>query len=449
VAYDSLEQLLAHADVSHGEVTQTETMWCDEPLAGGLFDPAIFGPLDGSQRRWGHIELGQLAIAGRTLATLPVPPIAERPPSIPEDPAARALSHGPVNEAWLDLLQAVALYRRVVARKGDVAKEAEHVVHHIEDLFAVIRGDEPSAHHADPNAPKTDAYLVMPCAPREPAAIRSLLFLDEERLLVQTTRECRIVDRMGTSIGESIDAWAPIGLRATSVHGDLVIYNGGQREDESKAGYDKGLTPEGVYGVEVAAFDLQTHRWRMLVDETLPPWVVWEDEYEGVIALELATDGCWPLTHDQYTTALAQTRDARFVLTRVAKTKPSDDDDGEGDGKRKVGDTYLAVYELASRRPFLRLPSAAGLTPQRIGPPIRVDAPSLHYARGTGWRIVDPRGAIGDGERWWFRLEGAIVTAWSPSGQLGAIVANDAGGEELVIADVTPEGATVISRARL
>ena len=88
-----------------------------EPLTGGLFDPKIFGPLDGSQPRWGRLVVDGVQLAGVTITSVPVPPIADRMPSMP-DPAMRVPWHGPINDAWIALVEASDRHDRLVASKA-------------------------------------------------------------------------------------------------------------------------------------------------------------------------------------------------------------------------------------------------------------------------------------------------------------------------------------------
>src|SRR5688572_6315832 len=101
----SADELVPVEPLSRGAVTRPETLWRGEPVPGGFFDPAIFGPLDGSEPLWGHLEVAVgIEIAGTRITRIPIPPIAQRAPFVVDDPLARTLWHGPINEAWIDLL---------------------------------------------------------------------------------------------------------------------------------------------------------------------------------------------------------------------------------------------------------------------------------------------------------------------------------------------------------
>ncbi|MFN0252337.1 MAG: hypothetical protein ACKV2T_36010 [Kofleriaceae bacterium] len=491
----------APTDRSHGCVTRPETLWRDEPVRGGFFDPAIFGPIDGSVPHWGHLEVPMgVTLAGATITKVPVPPIADRMPCIADDPAARARWHGRTNDAWLAFLEVVrrheALARLDVPARV-LAAESIHVQHHFEDVLAAIRGEVPASHHARGDHGQgdhahrdhahgdhargghahgdhvaLDRYTMMPCPAVEPAVPLAILFIDEERVLVQTTAGCRVIDRAGALVGP---AWTPTGPTATSVHGDIVVFAGNQRDVWGRRAYPDSIAwPEDAgWRAPVAAYDLRAGRWIMLVDKRFPAWVVDESDVEGTDALDLATGE----THDlvagaQRASQRAQTRDGRFVLLSVARLRlPEDprhkaDIDAAGIDARHSHedpdalDRALVMVEVASRRPFVCVPdspadlpfidlraasrSSSATTPSSTTTRARaMTLASVWQADGT-WRVVDDSGAIGDGATWWARLRGASVTAWSPAGRLGAIVDN-----ELVILDVTPSSAQVISRAKI
>jgi hypothetical protein len=471
----------APSDRSHGAVTRIETLWRNAPVAGGFFDPAIFGPLDGSSPRWGHLDVAGVTLAGRTITKIPVPPICDRMPSV-VDPAARALWHGRINDAWIALLQAIRTHDRLLGLgvpAAMVAHQATHMQHHFDDVLAIMRGESVHSHHDAQTEPPDDRYTMMPCPPLEPAMPLALLFLDEDRLVVQTTAGCRVVDR-AAAIALAGITWTPTGPLASSVHGDLVLFNGGQRDPWRGSCYPDGAWPEDApQTAPLAAYDLRTRKWVMLVDDRFPAWVVDETDVAGAAAHELATG----LTHDlvagaQRASQLAQTRDGQFVLALVARlvmyddppSTPSiasppigiegsdsdidggdadDDADDDADANDDASDYALSVIEVATQRPFVIPPDAPELLPViALGLATHSTRPSVSHG-SLGWRIVDPSGAVGDGEHWWYRLEGALITAWSTSGaQLAAIVPSDAG-YDLVIADVTTREATIVSRAKL
>src|SRR5690606_37565767 len=131
----------------------------------------IFGPLDGSEPRWGRLDVASgIVIAGTRVMRIPVPPIAMRPPIVVGDPAARALWHGPINAAWIDLLGAIRIHDRLagLAPEAFIANQAARVQRHFEDVVALMRGERPALHHAHDQT-DVDGYLMMPCAPVEPA----------------------------------------------------------------------------------------------------------------------------------------------------------------------------------------------------------------------------------------------------------------------------------------
>ena len=488
-AAPTADQLVPVDAYTRGAVTRTETLWREAPVAGGFFDPAIFGPLDGSSPTWGHIDIAAgISIAGTRVTRIPVPPIAQRLPRVVDDPLARTLWHQRINEAWLALLHASRMHDRFVSLGGP--SQAAHVQQHFEDIVAVMRGEEPASHHGD-HAPgdhahgdrrhvsRDDVYTMMPCPPSEPARPLALLLLDDGRLLVQSTVACRVMTRAtGASLAPDIAwvasdlAWTPTGPRASSVHGELVVFNGGQRDVWRRGSYPEGLAwPEdALRSAPLAAYDLRARAWVMLVDERFPAWVVDETDVAGADAHELATGQ----THDlvagsQRAAQLAQTRDGRFVLARVARlamfddaTDAADEDDADEDDADEddadeddadvfgvpsdddARDYVLSIIEIATQRPFVIATDApAILSVVVLGAPTTT-RPAV-CASNDGWRIVDPSGAVGDGERWWYRLEGASLVAWSPRGdQLAAIV-----GDEIVILDLAPTGATIASRAPL
>ena len=458
----------AEHDRSWGAVTRIEALWRDEAVAGGFFDPAIFGPLDGSVRRWGHIDVAAgVVLAGTRVTKIPIPPIADRPPIVVDDPAARARWHGAINDAWLALLAASRLHDRLVALGVPAEMTRHHAAHvqqHFADVLAAMRGEVAAPHHhADHDI--GDRYTMMPCPPVAPEVALAILFLDDDRILVQTTAGCRVIDRAG----RVAMTWSPTGPTATSVHDDLVVFNGDQRPMWARGAYPDSLAwPEdATRNAPLAAYDLAARRWVMLVDDRFPAWVVDETDASGADAHELATGE----THDlvagaQRATQLAQTRDGRFALVRVARLSMYDDaadageddaadegddhhgadgddaDEGESETDDEI-DRALAIVEVATRRPFVCVTdSPADLPLIELGPATQTRPAVMSGA--AGWRIVDPSGAIGDGARWWARLRGATVTAWSPAGQLGVIVGN-----ELVLLEVAEDSVRVVARATI
>lgn len=424
------DQLVSVDASSCGAVTRPATMVHGEAVPGGLFDPSIFGPLDGSLPRWGHLDVGGVMLAGTSITKVPIPPIASRRPIALEDPAARSRWHGPINEAWAALIQASARRVKLVeagAPAGILAREAEHVQHHFEDVLALHRGEQPEPHHPHPPVDGL-VWLMWPCAPRG-EELRALLFLDEDRLLVQSRAGCRVIDRSGKLAGPS---FKPTGPLASSVRGDLVLFNAGQRDRWSLECYDDdGAWPdEAEHRAPLAAYDLVARRWLDVVDDRLPAWIVDETDVEGADAFELRTAAVRSLTSPRTSgTQFAQTRDGRFAYVAVYDDNVFSHD---------------AIVEIATQRTFVEPSEALDAPIVSLGP-TAASAPALNYDASLGWRVVDRYGNVGDGERWWYRLEGAAHVAWSPTGaQLAAIVGN-----ELVIVDITPAGATIGSRAQI
>lgn len=413
-------------DRSTGLVTEPATLVRAQPVAGGLFDPAIFGPLDGSSDRFGHLEC-EVAFDGAQHARVPVPPIATRM-AAKSDPAMRVPWHGEINDAWIALMQANARRRKLVELRAPaivLARETEHVQAHFEDVLALHRGEEPPPHH--PHEPLVDSvWLMWPCTPRRDD-ICALLFLDEERMLAQTRSSCRVIDRAGRTIGEP---WKPTGALASGVVGDLVLFGGGQREMWALALYgDEGAWPEeAVHRAPLAAYDLAARRWVDVADERLPAWIVDETDVEGTDAFELRTAITRSFSPTLTPTQLAQTRDGRFVYLRMYG-----------------GEAYShdAIAEVTTQRSFVEPPEILEEPPViAVGPKVAATAPAISYTPEIGWRVIDQFGTVGNGEQWWHRIEGAAQTAWSPSGAQLATIANG----ELVILDVTPDSASVVSR---
>jgi hypothetical protein len=302
------------------------------------------------------------------------------------------------------------------------------VQHHFEDVVALHRGGQPEPHHPH-HAVDGLVWLMWPCAPNgdEP---RALLFLDEDRLLVQSRAGCRVIDRSGKLVGPS---FKPTGPLASSVHGDLVLFNAGQRDRWSLECYDDdGAWPdEAEHRAPLGAYDLGARRWIDVVDDRLPAWIVDESDVEGADAFELRTAAVRSLTPPQTSGAqAAQTRDGRFAYVTVY-----------------VDDVFShdAIVEIATQRAFVEPPeSVVGASIVSLGAAV-ASAPAINYDASLGWRVIDRHGNVGDGERWWYRLEGAAHVAWAPTGtQLAAIA-----GGELVIADITPGGASIASRAQI
>jgi hypothetical protein len=442
---------------SHGAVTRMDTLWRGAALPGGFFDPDIFGPLDGSEPRWGHLDVScGVLIDGERVMQIPVPPIAQRAPLVVDDPAANVLWHGPVNAAWIDLLAAIRIHDRLVELgppDAMIAGQVAHVQRHYEDVVALMRGERPAPHHHAHEERPGDRYLMMPCPPAESSHPLALLFLDEDRLVVQTTVGCRVVDRTGKESA----AWSPTGAFASSVQGDLVVFNAGQRSAWRGACYPDDAWPDDVDTLPLAAYDVAADKWLMVGDERLPPWAIDETDVRDADARDLRTDDQHSLSAPTIDAKqIVQSRDGRFVLARLAKLAMDDDADADGDGdedsiSNEASDMMLTVMEIATQTPFRELADVPAdldivdLSSDRLAHPFTPPPAAIAYSSELGWRIVDPSGAVGDGERWWFRLEGAGVTAWSPSGAQLAVIA----GRELVILDVTPAGAKLASRAQI
>jgi hypothetical protein len=404
------------AEPSHGAVTVPDTLLRGEPIPGGFFDPAIFGPLDGRARRWGHLDVPGVTFQGATLTRIPVPPIADRMPIAITDPAARGVHPGPINEAWVRLALAATRHRRLVELDAPaiiLEREAEGAQLRFERVLAL--------HGLGPTAPgmltSWGAPLSLMALPPQPIADRvALLFLDEDRLLVQTGTECRIVTLEGHDLGPP---FAPTGPDVSGIRGDLVVFAGRQR----------ARVPERA-SVGTAVFDLATREYLRVADVRLPRYVLDEPPDEGLFAIDLMTGQDQGFDAAGVVVALAQTRDLRFVWAEIVR-----------DDKQAAS----TIYEIATQRAFVEPPPPPPMLPiTKLGK--RADTETAcSYDATLGWRLVDLDGAIGDGSTWWHRLVGATATAWSPTGShLAALV-----GDELVILEVTPAAIAVESRAPL
>ncbi len=404
------------AEPSHGAVTVPDSLLRGEPVPGGFFDPSIFGPPDGRQRRWGHLDVPGVRWNGATLTRVPVPPIADRLPIEIDDPAARGRDPGPINAAWVRLALAAARQRRLSELRAPaiiVDREAEMVQLRFEEVLA-LHGVGPAPPPALVSWGGPQPLMALPPAPI--AARVALLFLDEDRLLVQTGAECRIVTLDGHDLGPP---FAPTGPDASGVRGDLVVFTGRQR----------ARVPERL-SAGTAVFDLAAREYLRVADARVPRFVLDEPPDEGLYAIDLMTGQDRSFHAAGVVVAVAQTRDLRFVWADIAR-----------DDRRPAS----TIFEIATQRPFVEPPPPAGLLPvTKLGRKAATVAACSHDA-SVGWRLIDRDGAIGDGETWWHRIVGATATAWSPTGShLAALV-----GDDLVILEVTDAAVVVESRAPL
>lgn len=401
---------------SHGAVTVPDTLLRGEPVPGGFFDPTIFGPLDGSQRRWGHLDVPGLLWNGSTLMRIPVPPIADRLPIAIADPAARGRDPGPINAAWARLALTAARHRRLLELRAPailLEREAETAQRHFEEVLA-LHGVGPAAPAAFTSWGGPQALMALPPLPIVDRV--ALLFLDEDRLLVQTGAECRVVTLDGHDLGPP---FAPTGPDVSGIRGDLVVFAGRQR----------GRVPHRE-SVGAAIFDLATREYLRTADARVPRYVLDEPPDEGLYAIDLMTGQDRAFHAAGVVVALAQTRDLRFVWTEIVR------DD------RQPAST---IFEIATQRPFVEPPPPPAMLPvTKLGRKAAIE-PACSYDATRGWRLVGLDGAIGDGATWWHRVAGATATAWSPTGShLAALV-----GDDLVILEVTDTAVTVESRAPL
>lgn len=404
------------AEPSYGAVTEPDTLLRGEPVAGGFFDPAIFGPVDGSQRRWGHLDVPGVVWNGATLTRIPVPPIADRPPLAIADPAARGRAPGPINGAWVSLALAATRQRRLVELDAPAIildREAESAQRRFEEVLA-LHGVGPAT---PPALTSWGGPQPLMALPPQPIADRvALLFLDEDRLLVQTGSECRIVTLDGHDLGPP---FAPTGPDVSGIRGDLVVFAGRQR----------ARLPE-RQSVGTAVFDLATRDYLRVADARVPRYVLDEPPDEGLYAIDLMTGQDHGFHAAGVVVALAQTRDLRFVWAEIVR-----------DDKHPAS----TIFEIATQRPFVEPPPPRDTLPvTKLGRKADTEA-ACSYDATLGWRLVDLGGAIGDGSTWWHRIVGATVTAWSPTGTHLAALVDD----ELVILEVTEAAITVESRAAL
>jgi len=394
---------------SRGEVTKALAFERGAPADGGIFDPAIF---DGGG--CGHVVVGEVTIDGDKAAAIRIPPVAERPLVAIEDPAARTRWLGPKNLAWLALVEAAQRARRLIEINAPAPMrrhEAARVQYKLDAAIACHEGRTPPADPFAGEPSSSPLALLRPCPPAESEEIRALLWLDDQKILVQSTTRCRVLDRAGTLLR----SFESTGALATQVCGNLVVFGGGQRGAWPL--YTDSPWPDDAEATALlAAYDLAAESWLGHVDERMPRQVADESDVSGVDMHDLRARRSEHLAPFASEPALrAQTRDGRFAWVAFR---------GEPGGS--------AVIEISTCRPFVEpISSPDALEECAFGGSPSV--PAVSYHTSSGWRLVDQTGAVGDGERWWARLRDAGPVAFSPDGtELAAIH-----GERLVILDAS------------
>src|SRR6185503_19606666 len=144
--------------------------------------------------RYGHVEVDGIAIAGVPARRVPIPPLADRPVVPIDDPAARLPWIGAANEAWTAVLAWAARQRRASEQRRP-RELLDHVRGRlqaaVDDAIAIARGDRARPWPPSEAAAAHELVFVRPApATDDPPVVRGMLFVDHQRLLLQTCRGC-------------------------------------------------------------------------------------------------------------------------------------------------------------------------------------------------------------------------------------------------------------------
>jgi hypothetical protein len=362
------------------------------PLEGGILDPDLF------KGGWERIDVDGVQHTGTTVTRIPISPIENRIPKPIEDPAAQLPWIGALNEAWLELIERAERQRKLNVAKPSpsaIERERAHVQEAFDRVLALTRGESPRVPSLTMPA---RASLMLPTAPTGDQH-RGLLFIDDHRLLVQTSGGIRVLARGGTELM----SWPPTGPLASGVTCELVVFN---IQSDAWSYYTTSAWPADAEGIlPLAAYDLTKKRWLNRVDSRLPRHIVDETDASGADIIDLVTGASRRLAPiADNPRVLAHTRDGRFAWVSLAQGS--------------------SIIELATGIPFVE-PAAPPDDLERIELGSKGTAGAVAWHPDRGWLLFDRSGALGDHQRWWARITGARAAAFSPDGSLLAVATGD------------------------
>ena len=367
-------------------------------LRGGL--PALGGIFDAARLKdgWGRLDVGGVVYAGIKVQRIPVPPIESRKPTPIADPAAHLPWIGIVNEAWLELIERAERQHNLIAAAppaGILDREATRVQEAFDRVVALVRGESP---RVPALTTPSRASLMLPTEPVGDE-YRGLLFIDEDRLLVQTSDSIRVLGRGGVELA----SFPPTGPIASAIARDLVVFN---IQADAWSYYKTSAWPPDAEAIlPLAAYDLGKKRWLNRLDPRVPRYVVDETDSTGADIIDLVTGASRRLAAlADKPHVVAHTRDGRFAWVSLAQGS--------------------SIIELATATPFVE-PAAPPTGLEHLDLGTKGEAGAVAWNPERGWLLFDRSGALGDHERWWATITGARAAAFSPDGSRLAIATAD------------------------
>lgn len=235
-----------------------------------------------------------------TITKVPVPPLAARPMRGSAIPEAVDAWIGPVNEAWLELIEHA--YRdirlhEIGAPPIILANEAGHVQRALDEVFVGTR--------------RAEAKLVPAMSRGVEEEVLAIAFAGRDRIVIQRGTGIRVVDPSGRELRRA----APSGCTLRGVvDGHLAVFHE-YRRDLHPSFSEEGLWPSSfvergaqqVFG-EVSVLDVDTGEYLSHAPDAMPRTFVENDQPEDLFLGErrLHVGGDRP-------TAAAYTSDLRFA----------------------------------------------------------------------------------------------------------------------------------------
>lgn len=296
-----LDEAASPGDRSHGEVRSGTSTYhaggCRYVVRAGLACEAIFGPSASGERRFGHIALAGPVLHpaliaepfddARRVRLVPVLPLTDRPESLVDAPTAVTPQPHPVTDAYAALLAASARLDRMhaLAAPEVLLIEAEGALQAAFDrLLRTVAGRElPVDGWLNDNPPRALHLAPVEDLADAPGPV-ALLFLDEERVLVQRPGE-RVVVRLDDGAVLSRHAATAPPVRSTDASGTRVVFaDDGVFASPDESDPDADL----VHGV--AVLDLATGTWLRRYPDDLRAAFTLRGEPEDLTLLDSRRD---------------------------------------------------------------------------------------------------------------------------------------------------------------
>jgi hypothetical protein len=393
----------------------------DTPL---LIHPLLFDALDEALARTrGFVEsvvAGRLQIGGRSgpaaialalenhpalhdaacVMQVPLPPPAERLSAAGMSAAdAPTAWIGPVNEAWLELVDAARLLFQHQRLNGLVeAAELTRVAQQALERVVHLTVDNPSpqewTHWGNPDVRHRPSIALADPASDEGGEtsfatventhdVAAALWLDEESLFIQTVAAVHLL----TVAGKTVHRFVSPALRLRSVTSRYVVFQGELNPDRLTLSQQAQRTRRFPGGNDVVIYDMESHAYAQQWPRDMPAFDVCGEPHPPHARHRLAivdrrTGACIGIPSLLPRAPAAWTGDARFLW---------------------VGG---AVVEMKTR------------VPQITGTLVRGDlrgCPAVGRNHRGEWRFISDEGKLSDGAKILAELGPALAYAFSPS----------------------------------